>query len=64
VIGEWLIVNGDMKKAGRSARKKTGIRKGLQNKSLPGQVSKQLKKHYVNKYGVVRKSSKGNTQQT
>jgi len=57
-------VNGDMKKVGRSARKKPGIRKGLQNKSLPGQVSKQLKKHYVNKYGVVRKSSKGNTQQT
>jgi hypothetical protein len=57
-------VNGDMKKAGRSARKKTGIRKGSQNMSLPGQVSKQLNKHYVNKYGVVRKSHRVNTQQT
>ncbi len=53
-----------MKKTGRSARKKTGTRKGSQNKSLPGQVSKQLGKHYVNKYGVVRKSRIGNTQQT
>ena len=53
-----------MKKAGRSARKKTGSHKGSQNKSLPGQVSKQLKKHYVNKYGVVRNSRKGDTQQT
>jgi len=55
-------VNGDMKKAGCSASKKTGTRKGSQNKFLPGQVSKQLRKHYVNKYGVVRKSSKGDTQ--
>jgi hypothetical protein len=53
-----------MKKAGRSARKKTGICKGPQNMSLPGQVSKQLNKHYVNKYGVVRKSSKVESQQT
>ncbi len=53
-----------MKKAGRTTRKKTGIRKELQNKSLPEQVSKQLKKHYVNKYGVVRKSSKRDMQQT
>jgi hypothetical protein len=44
-----------MKKAGNSAGKKTGTRKGLQNESLPGQVSKQLRKHYVNKHGVVRK---------
>jgi len=53
-----------MKKADRSVRKKTDTRKGSQNKSLPGQVSKQLKKHYVNKYGVVRKSRKEDTQQT
>ena len=46
-----------MKKAGRSTRKNTGPRKESQNKSLPGQVSKQLRKHYVNKYGVVRKST-------
>ena len=57
-------MNSDMKKAGRSARKKTGICKGPQNMSLPGQVSKQLNKHYVNKYGVVRKSHRVNTQQT
>ena len=50
-----------MKKAGRSARKETGTCKGSQNMSLPGQVSKQLRKHYVNKYGVVRKSRKGDT---
>jgi len=48
-----------MKKAGRSARKKSGTRNGSKNISLPGQVSKQLRKHYVNKYGVVRKSRKG-----
>ena len=59
-----MLVNGDMKKAARSARKKTGASKGSQNKSLPGQVSKQLGKHYVNKYGVVRKSRIVNTQQT
>lgn len=52
-----------MKKVGSSARKKTGSRKGSQNKSLPGQVSKQLRKHYVNKYGVVRMSRKGESQQ-
>jgi len=51
-----MLVHGDMKKAGRSTRKKTGFRKESQNKSLPGQVSKQLRKHYVNKYGVVRKN--------
>jgi len=59
-----MLVNSDMKKAGRSARKKTGSRKGSQNTSLPGQMSKQLKKHYVNKYGVVRKSRKRESQQT
>ncbi len=57
-----MLVNGDMKKAGRSAREKTGPRKESQNKSLPGQVSKQLRKHYVNKYGVVRKSRKEQNQ--
>ena len=56
-------MNGVMKKAGRSERKRTGPRKGSQNKSLPGQLSKQLKKHYVNKYGVVRKPRKGESQQ-
>jgi len=44
-----------MKKKAGSPGKKTVSRKGSQNKSLPGQVSKQLKKHYVNKYGVVKK---------
>ena len=51
-----------MKKARRSVRKKTGPRKESQNKSLPGQVSKQLRKHYVNKYGVVRKGRKEQNQ--
>ncbi len=56
-----MLVNGDMKKAGRSVRKETSTCKGSQNMSLPVQVSKQLRKHYVNKYGVVRKSRKGDT---
>ncbi len=58
-----MLVNSDMKKARFSARKKTGPRKGPRNKSLPGQVSKQLRKHYVNKYGVVRMSRKRESQQ-
>ncbi len=57
-----MLVNSDMKKAGFSARKKIGPRKGSWNKSLPWQVSKQLRKHYVNKYGVVRMSRKGESQ--
>lgn len=48
-------MNSDMKKAGRSIGKITGTRKGSQNESLAGQVNKQLRKHYVNKHGVVRK---------
>ncbi len=50
-------MNSDMKKAGYSVIKKAGSRKGSQNKSLPGQLSKQLRKHYVNKHGVVRQST-------
>ncbi len=50
-------MNSDVKKAGHSARIKAGSRKGSQNKSLAGQLSKQLRKHYVNKHGVVRQST-------
>ena len=62
--GNDRLVDVYMKKAVRSAGKTTAVRKELQNKSLPEQVSKQLKKHYVNKYGVVKKSSKRDKQQT
>lgn len=47
-----------MKKPERPARENPVVSKGTQNQSLPAQLNKQLKKHYVNKYGVRRKSGR------
>jgi hypothetical protein len=56
--GQKQQVIDHMKKPDRFVGKSSAISKGKQNQSLPAQLNKQLKKHYVNKYGVGAKSSK------